>query len=72
MLIKVFFHSTIYDRKKQEEGSVAAMPVYNYKKGLAAMLGCFLIWGFQPLYWYLCGDMETFFLMASRIIWAAV
>ena len=48
------------------------MPVYNYKKGLSAMLGCFMIWGFQPLYWYLCDDMDTFFLMASRIIWAAV
>lgn len=48
------------------------MPVYNYKKGLSAMMGCFMIWGFQPLYWYLCGAMDTFFLMASRIIWAAV
>ena len=48
------------------------MPVYNYKKGLTAMLGCFFIWGFQPLYWYLCGGMDTFFLMASRIVWAAV
>ena len=43
------------------------MPAYNYKKGLTAMLGCFFIWGFQPLYWYLCGGMDTFFLMASRI-----
>ena len=25
------------------------MPVYDYKKGLSAMLGCFLIWGIQPL-----------------------
>ena len=48
------------------------MPAYNYKKGLTAMLGCFLIWGFQPLYWFLCDGMDTFFLMASRIIWAAV
>ena len=48
------------------------MPVYNYKKGLTAMLGCFFIWGFQPLYWYLCSGMDTFFLMASRIVWAAV
>ena len=47
------------------------MPAYNYKKGLTAMLGCFFIWGFQPLYWYLCGGMDTFFLMASRIVWAA-
>ena len=37
------------------------MPAYNYKKGLTAMLGCFFIWGFQPLYWYLCGGMDTFF-----------
>ena len=48
------------------------MPAYNYKKGLTAMLGGFFIWGFQPLYWYLCGGMDTFFLMASRIVWAAV
>lgn len=48
------------------------MVKYNYKKGLLAMLGCFLIWGFQPLYWLLCDGMDTFFLMACRIIWAAV
>lgn len=34
------------------------------------MLCCFLIWGFQPLYWYLCEEMETFFLLACRIIFA--
>ena len=45
---------------------------YNYKKGISAMLCCFLIWGFQPLYWYLCEGMDTFFLLACRIIWAAV
>ena len=45
---------------------------YNYKKGISAMLCCFLIWGFQPLYWYLCEGMETFFLLACRIIFAAV
>lgn len=36
------------------------------------MLGCFLIWGFQPLYFSLCGEIDTFFLMASRVIWAAI
>lgn len=36
------------------------------------MMVCFLIWGFQPLYWYLCEGMDTFFLLACRIIWAAV
>ncbi len=48
------------------------MGEYNYKKGLLAMLCCFLIWGFQPLYWYLCEGIDTFFLLATRIIWAAV
>lgn len=48
------------------------MGEYNYKKGLSAMMCCFLIWGFQPLYWYLCEGMDTFFLLACRIIWAAV
>lgn len=45
---------------------------YNYKKGLTAIMLCFLIWGFQPLYFNLCGDVDTLFLMACRIIWAAV
>lgn len=45
---------------------------YNYKKGLPAILICLLMWGFQPLYWMLCRQFDTFFLMASRIIWAAV
>ena len=44
----------------------------NYRKGLLFMLGCFFIWGFQPLYWYVMGPVDTFFLMASRIIWAGV
>ena len=40
------------------------------------MAVCFLLWGFQPLYWFLCtnlcGQIDTFFLMACRIVWAAV
>lgn len=48
------------------------MSAYNYKKGLSAMMACFLIWGFQPLYWYLCEGMDTFFLLACRIIFAAI
>lgn len=52
------------------------MQQINYRKGMSAMAVCFLIWGFQPLYWYmcshLCGQIDTFFLMACRIIWAAV
>ena len=44
----------------------------NYKKGLSTFLLCFLIWGFQPLYWYICGEWDTFFMLACRIIWAAI
>ena len=42
------------------------------KKGIITLLLCFTLWGFQPLYWSLCQGMDTFFLMACRIIWAAV
>ena len=44
----------------------------NYKKGIPTLLLCFFIWGFQPLYWYICGEWDTYFLLACRIIWAAV
>ncbi len=52
------------------------MQTINYRKGLPAMAVCFFLWGFQPLYWYLCtclcGEIDTFFLMACRVVWAAV
>ena len=48
------------------------MPQYNYKKGLTAMAVCFCMWGFQPLYWYLCDGMDTFFMLACRMIWGGV
>ena len=48
------------------------MQEINYKKGIPTILLCFFIWGFQPLYWYICGEWDTYFLLACRIIWAAV
>ena len=48
------------------------MQEINYKKGIPTLLLCFFIWGFQPLYWYICGECDTYFLLACRIIWAAV
>ena len=48
------------------------MQEINYKKGIPTLLLCFFIWGFQPLYWYICGEWNTYFLLACRIIWAAV
>ncbi len=48
------------------------MQEINYKKGIPTLLLCFFIWGFQPLYWYICGQWDTYFMLACRIIWAAV
>lgn len=48
------------------------MQEINYKKGIPTLLLCFFIWVFQPLYWYICGEWDTYFLLACRIIWAAV
>ena len=48
------------------------MQEINYKKGIPTLLLCFFIWGFQPLYWYICGEWDTYFLLVCRIIWAAV
>lgn len=48
------------------------MQEINYKKGIPTLLLCFFIWGFQPMYWYICGEWDTYFLLACRIIWAAV
>ena len=48
------------------------MEQYNYKKGIPAILACYLLWGSQPLFWNYCKCFDTFFLLASRIIWASV
>ena len=45
---------------------------YNYRKGLAAMAVCYCIWGFQPLYYAIDTTVDTTFLLACRILWAAV
>ena len=45
---------------------------YNYKKGFGAMAVCYLIWGFQPLFFALDTKIDTTFLLACRIIWAAI
>ena len=42
------------------------------KKDTAALLGCYMLWGFQPLYWGLIGDVGTMTLMPLRIVFAAL
>ena len=42
------------------------------KKDTAALLGCYMLWGFQPLYWGLIGDVGTMTVMPLRIVFAAL
>ncbi len=49
-------------------GSVST---YDFRRGLPAMAACYLIWGFQPLYYALDSEVDTVFLLACRMIWAA-
>ena len=42
------------------------------KKDTAALLGCYTLWGFQPLYWGLIGDVGTMTVMPLRIVFAAL
>ncbi len=43
-----------------------------FRKGILPLVCCYGIWGVQPMYWALFGDTDNLFLMASRVIWAAV
>ena len=42
------------------------------KKSLMLVFGCYLIWGFQPLYWALLEHVDSYFLMAARVITGAL
>ena len=42
------------------------------KKDTAVLLGCYMLWGFQPLYWGLIGDVGTMTVMPLRIVFAAL
>ncbi len=44
----------------------------NLRKGLIAMAVCYLIWGFQPLYFVIDEEINILFLLACRIVWASV
>lgn len=41
-----------------------------YQTGLLFIIGCYLIWGAFPLYWYPTKGMDAFQLMAHRIFWS--
>lgn len=42
------------------------------KKDAAALFGCYIMWGFQPLYWGLLGDIDSMTIMPLRIVFAAL
>ncbi|MDO4749805.1 MAG: EamA family transporter RarD [Eubacteriales bacterium] len=42
------------------------------KKSLLLVLGCYMIWGVQPLYWALLDHMDAYFLMAARVLTGAL
>lgn len=42
------------------------------KKDAAALVGCYVLWGFQPLYWGLLGDIDSMTIMPLRIVFAAL
>lgn len=43
-----------------------------YRKGVLFALGCYLIWGLFPIYWYPLNSMDPFQLMAQRVVWSAL
>ena len=42
------------------------------KKDYLLIILCYVVWGFQPLYYAIKPDTDAMFLLASRIIWAGV
>lgn len=39
------------------------------RRGIAAGLACYVLWGFFPLYWKLLGEVNSFEVIAHRVIW---
>ena len=42
------------------------------RKDLISLFLCYLLWGFQPLYWNLLGSVNSYVILGCRIILAAV
>ncbi|MBP6562271.1 MAG: EamA family transporter RarD [Neisseriaceae bacterium] len=43
-----------------------------YKKGILFTVGCYIIWGLFPLYWYPLGALDPLQTLAQRICWSAL
>ena len=44
----------------------------NKNLGYMAALGCYVLWGILPLYWYLMADAEANEILCHRILWSVV
>ncbi|MET0288439.1 MAG: EamA family transporter RarD [Pseudoxanthomonas sp.] len=42
------------------------------RRGVAAAVGAFIIWGLFPLYWYLLRSVPSMQIIAHRIVWSAL
>ncbi len=42
------------------------------RKGLAAAIGAYVLWGVFPLYWYFLREVPALEIIAHRILWCAV
>lgn len=42
------------------------------KKGIAAVTGCYLLWGVLPVYWKLLDQVDPVYILSSRILWSLV
>lgn len=42
------------------------------KRGPLYVLTCYIIWGLLPIFWKLLGDVDSLYVLATRIVWAMV
>lgn len=42
------------------------------KKGIIEILTCYIMWGVLPVFWKLLEELNSVYVLASRIIWSAV
>lgn len=42
------------------------------REGILLAIGCYVIWGFSPLYWALVNDIDAFEILAYRMIYSLV
>lgn len=42
------------------------------KKSLLQVAVCYVMWGVFPVFWKLLADVNSFYVLASRIVWSAV